>query len=61
MYDSAAEDYAMLGEKNAAFAALEKAVAAGDHVDQFKTEREFDNIRSDPRYADLLRPIGLPQ
>ncbi len=51
----------MLGEKDAAFAALEKAAADGKHVDQIKTEPELDNIRSDPRYADLLHRIGLPQ
>ena len=60
-YYGAAGDYAMLGEKDAAFAALEKAAAAGKHVDQIKLEPELDNIRSDPRYADLLRRIGLPQ
>jgi eukaryotic-like serine/threonine-protein kinase len=57
----AAVDYAMLGEKDAAFAALEKAVAAGNHVDTIKVDPRLDNIRSDPRYADLLRRMGLPQ
>jgi hypothetical protein len=51
----------MLGEKNAAFAALEKAVAAGNHVDTIKVDPELDNIRSDPRYTDLLRRMGLPK
>jgi eukaryotic-like serine/threonine-protein kinase len=58
---SAACDYAMLGEKDAAFAALEKAAAAGNHLDTFKLDPALDNIRSDPRYADLLKRIGLPQ
>ena len=57
----AAVVYAMLGEKDAAFAALEKAVAAGNHVDTIKVDPRLDNLRSDPRYADLLRRMGLPQ
>ena len=51
----------MLGEKDAAFAALEKASAAGNHVDVIKLEPKLDNLRSDPRYAELLRRMGLPQ
>jgi TolB-like protein/Tfp pilus assembly protein PilF len=57
----AATSYAMLGEKDAAFAALEQAAAAGNHIDTLKLDPALDNIRSDPRYADLLRRIGLPQ
>jgi eukaryotic-like serine/threonine-protein kinase len=57
----AASDYAMLGEKDAAFAALEKAAAAGNFLDFLKLDPALDNLRPDPRYADLLRRIGLPQ
>jgi len=57
----AATSYAMLGEKDAAFAALEQAGAAGNHIDTLKLDPALDNIRSDPRYADLLRRMGLPQ
>jgi len=60
-YYYAAACHAMLGEKDAAFEALEQAAAAGSHVDEFKTDPALDNLRSDPRYADLLRRIGLPQ
>lgn len=56
-----ATSYAMLGEKDAAFAALQQAAAAGNHIDTFKLDPELDNLRSDPRYAELLRQIGLPQ
>jgi tetratricopeptide (TPR) repeat protein len=59
-YD-AASDYALLGEKDAAFKALERAADAGQQLDYFKLDPGLDNIRSDPRYADLLRRIGLPQ
>jgi serine/threonine protein kinase/tetratricopeptide (TPR) repeat protein len=57
----AAVNYARLGEKDAAFAALEQAAAAGSFLDAIKLDPALDNLRSDPRYADLLRRIGLPQ
>jgi hypothetical protein len=60
-YDLAAADYAMLGDKNAAFAALEKAFSNRAGLLFVKVEPQFDNLRSDPRYAGLLGRIGLPQ
>jgi TolB-like protein len=54
--------YAGLGEKDEAFRLLEKGYqerSAGMLyllIDPF-----WDNVRSDPRYVDLLRRIGLPQ
>jgi serine/threonine protein kinase/tetratricopeptide (TPR) repeat protein len=60
-YSSEAADYAMLGDKDAAFAALDKALTDRAGLVFIKVEPQFDNIRSDPRYADLLRRIGLPQ
>ena len=57
-----AEFYARLGEKDQAFAWLEKAyVHHSDGLLRLKEELGFDNLRSDQRYADLLRRIGLPQ
>ena len=58
---SAAADYAMLGEKDAAFAVLNKAFVKRAGVVDINVDPRLDNIRSDPRYADLLRRIGLPQ
>jgi TolB-like protein/Tfp pilus assembly protein PilF len=60
-YVSVAGDYAMLGQKDAAFAALEKAFATHTGLLLIKVNPELDNLRSDPRYADLLRRMGLPQ
>ena len=57
----AARCYAQAGEKNLAFALLE------DHytrhypgLSRLKVDPDFDPLRSDPRFQDLLRRVGLP-
>ena len=60
--DSIALVYAGLGEKDQAFAWLEKAY--NEHAFKMawlKVEPGWDSLRSDPRFADLLRRVGLPQ
>jgi hypothetical protein len=59
VFRGAAADYAMLGDKEAAFAALEKAFASRAGVVDINLDPRLDNIRSDPRYAELLRRVGL--
>jgi serine/threonine protein kinase/Tfp pilus assembly protein PilF len=57
-----AGDYALLEEKDQAFAWLEKAYAEkSDFLISLKLWPTFDSLRSDPRYADLLKRMGLPQ
>jgi hypothetical protein len=51
----------MLGEKDAAFAALERAFVSRARIVDMNNDPELNNLRSDPRYADLVRRIGLPQ
>ncbi|MCA1637579.1 MAG: protein kinase [Acidobacteria bacterium] len=54
--------YGALGDKEAAFASLEKAYAEHDLQLQFlKVDPSFDPLRDDPRFQDLMRRIGLPQ
>jgi Tfp pilus assembly protein PilF len=53
--------YARLGDTDQAFQWLEKGYEARDgFVHYLKVQPVFDNLRSDPRYADLVRRIGLP-
>ena len=52
---------AMLGKKDDAFGFLEKAYADRIGIVFLKVEPELDGIRSDPRYADLMRRVGLSQ
>jgi eukaryotic-like serine/threonine-protein kinase len=53
--------YAALGDKDQAFAWLEKADKARDvMLARLKVDPRFDSLRSDPRFADLLRRIGIP-
>jgi hypothetical protein len=52
--------YARLGEKDQAFARLEKACRERDMLlVELKVDPAFDSLRSEPRFARLLHLIGL--
>ena len=52
--------YAALGEREQAFASLEKAYEAHDVLfEVLGVSPEWDPLRSDPRFQDLLRRVGL--
>jgi len=52
--------YTALGEKDKAFALLDKAVAEhSTFLVYTKWEPRLDPLRSDPRFQDLLKRIGL--
>jgi tetratricopeptide (TPR) repeat protein len=53
--------YAGLGERDQAFSWLAKAYEDREgRMTILKVVPEFDGLRSDPRFAELLRRIGLP-
>jgi tetratricopeptide (TPR) repeat protein len=54
--------YAALGDKDAAFAELEKAYQARDwFLQRLNVDPFMDPLRDDPRFADLVKRLGLPQ
>jgi hypothetical protein len=54
--------YARLGDKENAFLYLDKAHANHDDaLTLIKADRDLDLLHADPRYASLLRRMGLPQ
>jgi tetratricopeptide (TPR) repeat protein len=54
--------YFAAGEKDRGFEWLERAYNEQDAIlENVRVAPEFDAIRSDPRYTDLLRRMGLPQ
>jgi serine/threonine-protein kinase len=54
--------YGQLGEKDKAFEWLERAYAErSDGLSLLKVDPWYDPLRSDPRFTDLLRRVGLPQ
>ena len=54
--------YAALGDKEHAFEWLNTAYQEHDiSTIQLRTDFAMDSLRSDPRYTELVRKIGLPQ
>jgi tetratricopeptide (TPR) repeat protein len=50
--------HALKGDKDAAFACLEKALAAGfDDIDQLKGDEDFAALRSDPRMVEIAAAL----
>jgi len=57
-----ADLYADLGDKDQAFRWLDTARQERDYLLLgLKTDFSLDTIRSDPRFAELVRKVGLPQ
>ena len=53
--------YARLGQKDEAFAWLEKAYQDRDYqMTELNVRPELDSLRSDPRFAELVKRVGLP-
>jgi TolB-like protein/Flp pilus assembly protein TadD len=55
-----AKIYAALNEKELAFSWLERGLATGAIGSFYKDEPVWDPIRSDPRFNDLVRRMGVP-
>ncbi|HEY8225532.1 MAG TPA: hypothetical protein VIG25_09660 [Pyrinomonadaceae bacterium] len=55
-----AKIYAALNEKEQAFSWLERGLATGAIGAFYKVEPVWDPIRTDPRFADLVRRMGIP-
>ena len=57
-----ARDYAMAGQVDSAFEWLEKAYQERvPFLLHLRFDPDFESMRSDPRFADLVRRIGFPQ
>jgi tetratricopeptide (TPR) repeat protein len=52
--------YAGLGQKDQAFAWLQKAYEERAWLTMLQVDPGFDNLRADPRFTDLLRRVGFP-
>ncbi len=54
--------YAGLGDKEAALASLERALAAHDlQMQSLVVDPHFDSLRGEPRFQELIRKVGLPR
>jgi TolB-like protein/Tfp pilus assembly protein PilF len=53
--------YAALGDRDPAFRWLDEAIKEHDtFLPWMKVDPEFDKLRGDPRYDDVIRRIGIP-
>jgi serine/threonine-protein kinase len=59
--ESVARLYSLLGMKDRAFEWLEESRGKGYTLRYLKVDPDFDNLRPDPRYAALLRTMGLDE
>jgi hypothetical protein len=54
--------YALMGDRDHTFEWLEKGYAErSGNMESIKAEDFYEPFRSDPRYIDLLKRMGLPQ
>lgn len=53
--------YALAGERDSAFACLERAYEAPDVSLYYLDHPDFDSLRDDPRFRDLCRRMNLPR
>jgi hypothetical protein len=51
----------LLGKKDEAFQLLEKSLKERRGIVLLKVDPQLDNVRSDPRYFDLLKQVGLAE
>jgi len=56
-----AKIYATLNDKELAFSWLERGLATGAIGSFYKDDPVWDSIRSDARFTDILRRMGIPQ
>jgi hypothetical protein len=57
-----AEACVRVGDKDSAFEWLERGFEERDDLMiDLKVEPVFDGLRSDPRFQDLIRRVGIPQ
>ena len=60
-YATVAGYYASVGEKDKAFAALEKSYELREsNLIRLKVDPRLSSLRDDPRFADLARRVGIP-
>ena len=53
--------YGALGEEDKAFAWLDQSEKAHDFtLMRLKVDSRFESLRSDPRFGELVKRIGLP-
>ena len=53
--------YGLLGDRDRTIEMLEKAYADRDfRLTLLKVAFEFDSVRDDPRFIDLIKRVGIP-